>query len=275
MADYSEVICIGETMLMLAPPQYELLEEASSYRVMVGGAESNVAIGLQRLGVRSGWIGKLPDNPLGHRVAASIKAQGVDTTNIIWDGDRRLGLFFFQWGSEPRDHVTIYDREHSAASAISSNEINWDYVLNSKWLHITGITPALSEECYQFTKDLVDRAGQSKVKISFDINYRSQLWDRITAVKVFEEILPKVDLIIGTNEDIRMLLGGNYSTEEALTLCYQKYHPQVLAITCGAEGACAFDGKEAIQSGGHDVHMINRLGAGDAFAAGLLSGLLE
>ncbi|NLG50502.1 MAG: sugar kinase [Chloroflexi bacterium] len=281
MAESSDVrvVCLGETMLMLAPPPYELLEYCEQFGVYSGGAESNVAIGLERLGVHAGWIGKLPRHALGSKVVNGIRCFGVDTSRVVWSDEGRVGTFFFQWGAAPRPLLTIYDRAGSAATTLLADELDWDYIARAEWLELTGITPALSPTCRVMAREVAQRARALGVKVAFDVNYRSLLWTHAEARVACEEILPWVNLLVATETDMGMLLGGDVSSaqdsQQALAAIQRRYQMDAVVMTRGGEGCLAYDGREFYQACGHPVQVVNRLGAGDAFVAGLLYGCLQ
>jgi 2-dehydro-3-deoxygluconokinase len=274
-SDYTtRVICLGETMLMFAPPHYELIEHCDRFTAYSGGSESNVAIGLERLGIHSGWIGKLPDNALGRKIVNGIRAHGVDTSRCVWTKEGRVGTFFVEWGAYPRPLKTIYDRAGSVAATLRADELDWDHLGQAEWLHLTGITPALSETCRESTVQIVTRARACGCKVSFDVNYRSLLWSAGEARAAFQEVLPHVNLLISTEADATMLLEKELEREKLVISLFDRYHPDAVVITCGADGSIAYDGRDVVRSRGYDVHTVNRLGAGDAFDAGLLYGCL-
>jgi 2-dehydro-3-deoxygluconokinase len=270
----TKVICLGETMLMFAPPRYELIEHCDQFTAYSGGSESNVAIGLQRLGIHTGWIGKLPDNALGRKIVNGIRAHGVDTSRCVWTKEGRVGTFFVEWGAFPRPLRTIYDRAGSVAATLTADELDWDYLGRAEWLHLTGITPALSETCRESTVQIAIRARECGCKISFDVNYRSLLWSPSEAQAAFQALLSYVNLLIATETDATMLLQQALERQDLVINLFDRYHPDAVVVTCGADGSIAYDGDDVYRSRGYDVHTVNRLGAGDAFDAGLLYGYL-
>jgi 2-dehydro-3-deoxygluconokinase len=269
-----KVVCLGETMLMFAPPRHELIEHCDQFTAYSGGSESNVAIGLERLGMHAGWIGKLPDNALGRKVVNGIRAYGVDTSACIWVEEGRVGTFFVEWGAHPRPLRTIYDRAGSAAATLVADDLDWDYLGRSEWLHLTGITPALSETCRESTVQMVIRARERGCKVSFDVNYRSLLWSPGEARAALREILPYVNVLIATAADASMLLEQECERKELAERLFHIYAPDAVVITCGSDGGIAYDGDHLYRSRGYRVQVVNRLGAGDAFDAGLLYGTL-
>ena len=269
-----KVVCLGETMLMFAPSDRELIEHSDQFTAYIGGSEANVAIGLERLGMRAGWIGKLPRNALGDKIVNGIRAYGVDTSACIWTDFGRVGLFFVEWGAHPRPTRTIYDRTGSAASTLTADDLDWGYIGRAAWLHLTGITPALSETCRNSTPLIVARARELGCKVSFDFNYRSLLWSADDARAACQEILPHVDLLIATEADAALLLDEPMARDAMLQGLSDTYGPEAVVITCGDDGSLAYDGRRVYHAPAHQVQTINRLGAGDAFAAGLLYGTL-
>lgn len=270
-----KIVCLGETMLMFAPPPYELMEYSLCFNVLNGGSESNVAIGLERLGIHAGWIGKLPKNSLGRKVVNEIRSFGVDTSAVIWTDRGRVGTFFVEWGAHPRPLRTIYDRANSAATTMVVDDLDWDYIARAQWLHLTGITPALSETCRVNMPRIAARARSLGVRVSFDANYRSLLWTVEESRAACEEILPSVDLLIATEPDVVMLLGCKLERRDALRRLFSSHPLAAVVMTLGGEGSMAYDGTSFYTSPGYEPKTVNRLGAGDAFDAGLLFGYLQ
>lgn len=269
------VVCVGETMLMFAPARHDLIEHSSHFAAATGGAESDVAIGLERLGVHAGWIGKLPRNCLGRRIVNEIRAYGVDTSAVIWTDSGRAGTFFVEWGARPRPLAVVYDRANSAASTLVTEDLDWDYIARTRWVQLSGITPALSESCRVSTREIAARAGALGVKVSFDVNYRSSLWSVDEARAALQGILPFVDLLTTSEADAAMLLGAKLGRREALQRLHDAHSCEAVVMTLGHEGSMAYDGEAFYASPGYPVESVNRLGAGDAFVAGLLFGYLK
>jgi 2-dehydro-3-deoxygluconokinase len=272
------VLCLGETMIMFAPPGHELLEHSEDFRALIGGAEANVAVGLVRLGLSAGWIGKLPNTALGRWVVNGTRRYGVDTSAVIWSETGRVGTFFVEFGAKPRPTKTIYDRADSAATTLTADELDWDYIGAAQWLHLTGITPAVSETCRRAVPEIVRRARALGVMVSFDLNYRSKLWSPGEARAAWAEILPHVNLLITTEEDAALLLDApdrTFSRETTLHQLFDSYQPDAVVMTCGGTGSMAFDGKQLLTAPSWPLEPVNRLGAGDAFVAGLLYGVIK
>jgi 2-dehydro-3-deoxygluconokinase len=269
------VVCIGETMVMFGPPPHELIEYCSHFVALLGGAEANVAIGLERLGMHAGWVGKLPQNALGRKLVNETRSFGVDTSAVVWSETGRVGTFFVEWGAAPRPLVTIYDRAGSAATTLAADELDWDYLLSAEWVVLTGITPALSDTCRATTLEIACRARQAGVRVAFDMNYRSLLWSRDEARKAYRALLPHVDLLVATEPDVEIVLGKHLERRDALRALADCCGAQVIAMTLGAEGALGYECGAFHQVPGYDVQCVNRLGAGDAFLAGLIYGFSQ
>ncbi len=269
------VVCIGETMVMFAPPPYETIEYCNHFVAFHGGAESNIAIGLERLGIHAGWIGKLPHNALGRKIINELRSFGVDTTAVVWSDRGRVGTFFVEWGASPRPVKTIYDRAGSAATTLAFGELDWEYIARAEWVALTGITPALSETCRDTVLAVARRARESGIKVAFDMNYRALLWPPEEARAICEQILPFVNLFVATEEDATRLLGAPAYREEVLRRILRRFPVDAAVMTVGGEGSIAFDGRAFYRAAGHTVQTVNRLGAGDAFMAGLLYGTIN
>ena len=172
-----DVVTFGEAMIRLSPPHFERFEQANSLDVRVGGGELNVAVGVSRLGLRSTWVSRLPKNPLGKLMENRARQAGVDTSNLVWSADGRMGLYFLEFGAAPRASSVLYDRAQSAISLVKPGEINWEKVFQgAKWFHTSGITPALSDSAAAVTLEALKAAKRAGATVSYDLNYRGKLW---------------------------------------------------------------------------------------------------
>jgi len=203
-----DVITFGETMIRLSPPNYRRLEQTNLLDVNVGGAELSVATGLSRLGLNVSWVSRLTENALGAMIRNKAREQGVDTSNILWTKDSRVGLYFLELGASPRSSKVTYDRANSAISQIQPGEINWEGVLGgAKWFHTSGITPALSPSAARVTADALKAAKKVGCKVSYDLNYRARLWTEEEARKCQEPLMEYVDILFSTEEDTGRVFG--------------------------------------------------------------------
>src|SRR5437660_4020368 len=171
-----DVLTLGETMIRLVPKGYTRLEEAQELECRVGGSESNLAVALTRLGLRVTWISKLPANPLGVMIERRVRSFGVDTSRMLWEEEGRAGLYFIEPAAAPRRARVLYDRAHSSASRMRPEEIDWSVLDSVRHVHLTGITPALSDSCRATVARALVEAKARGCSTSFDVNYRARLW---------------------------------------------------------------------------------------------------
>lgn len=268
-----DVVTIGETMLRLSPPPGTSLEHAAEFSVRAAGTESNAAITLCRLGTSAAWISRLVDNALGRRVAAEIRAHGVDVSRVLWTADGRVGTYFVEPAVAPRTARVIYDRAHSAFAEIDPGEVDWGFVRAARHLHLTGITPALSDRCRELALRAIAEARRAGITTSVDINYRARLWLMKDARKTLDEMLQGIDVIFSTTEDARTLFDAGGKAEDACGLLARRFRPRVAVVT--DDGRCVSShGDRVITRDGYPVTPVDRIGAGDAFAGGFIHGWL-
>ncbi len=270
-----DVVTWGETMVRLSPPAGFSLEDAHSLEVWIGGTESNMAIALARLGKRVGWVSRLPANALGRKICGEVARHGVDTSRVIWAEGERAGLNFIETATEPRPNLVLYDRAESAVARLSPAELDYDYLASANLLHLTGITPALSTACREAWLASAQKAKAAGRRVSLDINYRAKLWSPQEARQALEAVFPHVDLVLGALRDVRLLFGVEGEPAAAAELFAGACGLPLVVLTLEAEGALAWDGAEARQDPAYPTLVADRIGAGDAFAAGFLFGWLE
>jgi 2-dehydro-3-deoxygluconokinase len=262
-------------MIRLSTPQGENLETAPDFDVHVAGAEANVAAALARLGRKVQWFSRVPDNALGRRVLSELARAGVDTSAVDFVANARMGIYFVELQTPPRRTSVIYDRGDSAVWSITPEDIPWDLVEGAAIVHLTGITPALSASCRSTCMELAKATAAAGAKLSFDVNYRAKLWSPKEAAAALEPIMDLADLLMCTREDASELFGITGPAAEVAAHTAERHSTPHVVITDGPGGAWWWDqGK-----GGHveadDVVVIDRLGAGDAFTAGVLDGVLD
>ena len=279
-----EVITFGEAMIRLSPPNFRRIEQAKSLDLQVGGAELNTAVAVSRLGHSASWISRLPDNPLGRLVANHAREAGVDTSNVMYSKDERLGLYFLEFGAAPRASSVIYDRKGSAIAAVQPGMVHWAKVFaGSKWFHVTGITPALSASSAAATREAMMAAKAAGVKTSMDLNYRVKLWTTTEAGNCLSDLMQYCDVLITTEEDVEKVFGitgSNY--EEVAAKVADKFKLDIVAITLRENPlvwrntwtGMAYQKGKVYKTRTYEVEIVDRLGAGDSFAAGLIHGLL-
>ncbi|HSH82622.1 MAG TPA: sugar kinase [Herpetosiphonaceae bacterium] len=269
-----DVVSLGETMLRLSVPIGERLDDARALDVEVGGAESNVCVALARLGRRCGWVSRLPDHALGNAVLRSLRADGLDVSAVKRVPGERVGVYFLEYATQPRSIQVIYDRANSAASRMTVDDIDWDYLLDTRVLHITGITAALSDSCYEVVEQAIRRARDAGVRVSFDVNYRAKLWDAATAGERLRPLIAQADLLFCKSADATLLFGC--TGEPPVLMSGLKSLTKAHAIFCtfGEQGAALLLGDEFTSHAAIAVQIVDRIGSGDAFAAGVLDGVL-
>ena len=267
MSGNLDVVTAGETMVLGVPPRPGRLRHAGSLELKIGGAESNLAIALSRLGLSAGWVSYLGDDEPGQLVLDRVRAEGVDTSRVRRLKDRPTALYLReQVGTDVR---VYYYRRGSAASTMPPEAFDPDYLSGAKFLHLTGITPALSEDCRAFVLWAAREARSSGVRVSFDVNYRSKVWDTETAREFVEEILPDVYLLLVGDEEARALWAGD---DERLVRELAHAGPEEVVLKRGGAGSLALVEGEILEDPAFSVTQVDPVGAGDAFAAGYLAG---
>ncbi len=269
-----DVVAIGEAMIRLASPPGEGLESAAYFNAHVAGAEANVAVTLARMGFRTGWVSKLPTSPFGRRVAGELRYHGVDTSAVVWSAQGRTGLYFVEHGPPPRGVTVYYDRAGSACSTLEPDELDWAYVRNARWIHLTGITPALGDGCSRTIARAIEVAKAAGVRVAFDVNLRRKLWTAERARAALDPMLGGLDLLIATEEDARDVFGFAGASDAAERL-RERFGITAAVVTAGASGAYLAEGDELTHEPALAAAEVDPVGRGDAFAAGVLWGALE
>jgi 2-dehydro-3-deoxygluconokinase len=268
-ADMHRVITAGETMALMVPPGPGRLRHAASLALSIGGAESNVAIGLARLGIPSSWISVLGDDELGELILNRLRAEGVDTTAVRRISDRPTGLYLRE---EVAGRLRVYYyRSGSAAATLAPHAFEASILSGAAFLHLTGITGALSPECAEFLPWAAKSARDAGVRVSYDVNYRSRLWAPAAARAATEALLPFIDVLLVGHEEALALWG--WETGVALEQL-SKAGPAEVVLKLGADGCAAVIDGEQLTSPGFPARQLDPIGAGDAFDAGYLAATL-
>ena len=264
-------------MWRLSAPGATRLDVTSSLNVNVGGTESNLAIGLARLGKHVAWWSRLPDNPLGQHVAQVLRTFAVDVSGVYWQADARLGTYFIEFGSPPRPTQVVYDRADSVASQMQPDDFDWSLLRRAKRLHLTGITPALSSSCLETVRRALREGNAANVQVSFDLNYRAKLWTWDECRPVMDELASQCQLVIGATRDAQSLMDDMTLVDEPLLRAlHKRWQGATVVLTKGSAGSIAFDGNQVYDVPTvSDVQVVDRIGSGDAFDAGLLCALLD
>lgn len=270
-----DVVSIGESMLRLSVPIGRRLDDARTLDVEVAGAECNVCFALARLGRRCGWVGRLPDDALGNNVLRALRADGVDVSAVRRAAGERIGTYFIEFASPPRPIQVIYDRANSAAARMTPDDVDWSYVLDTRILHLTGITAALSKSCYAIVEQAIRRAHSAGVTVSFDVNYRAKLWDAAAAGARLRPLIAQADVLLCKGSDASLLFGCQGEPRELVTALKSLTQARAVLCTFGERGAALLVGDEFVTHAALPVQIVDRIGSGDAFAAGVLDGLLD
>ncbi|HKZ18880.1 MAG TPA: sugar kinase [Acidimicrobiia bacterium] len=271
----SEIVTVGEAMLRLSVPPGIRLEAAHSLDIHVAGSEANVSVALARLGRSVAWVSRLPEGPLGRRVASALGGQGVDLSHVSWLPNTRLGIFYVELSLPPRRVSTIYDRRDSAASQMSVDNFPWSVLDGTRLVHISGITPALSPSCQELSQQLAVRARDSGVAFSLDVNYRAKLWGINEARTCLVKLASEADLLLVGREDARDIFGLEGAPETVLSGLVEQTRAVNVVLTLGSDGAVFQSPNANGVVPAVPVTVVDRLGAGDAFAAGVVHGFLD
>ena len=283
-------------MLRLSPEGFNRFVQADKFNVHYGGSEANVAFSLANFGIDSTFVTKVPDNEIGQSAFNKLRQFGVDTSRIIKEGDR-LGIYYLEKGASQRPSKVIYDRANSAIAESKIDDFNWDEIFeDSKWFHFSGITPALSDNLAEICSNACKKAKELDITISCDLNYRSKLWSQSKAQKVMSKLMPFVDICIANEEDIEKVFGikAENTDVDKGKLDYDSYKFvanellnkfDLSKIACTLRTSISasdnkwtsilYNGNEFYQASEHDVHIVDRVGGGDSFVAGLIYGFLN
>ncbi|HDK25541.1 MAG TPA: sugar kinase [Candidatus Atribacteria bacterium] len=291
-----KVITFGEIMLRLSTPVYRRLIQTDSFDVTYGGGEANVSISLANFGLDCYYVTKLPNNYIGDAALNHLRRFGV-RTNYITRGGKRLGVYFLETGASQRPSRVIYDRAHSAISEAQIDDFNWDDIFQDAcWFHFTGITPAISDSAAELTLKAVKKAKENNLKVSCDLNYRGKLWSTKKANQIMTPLMDYVDIAIGNEEDAEKIFSikapkseirAGKLNEAGYRVVAQelsnRFNLEIVAITLRESysasdngwSAMAYDRKNYYNSTKYKIHIVDRVGGGDAFAGGLIYSLIK
>ena len=282
-----KAVCFGEIMLRLNPQGHDRFLQTDVFVANYAGAEGNVAVCMSNLGVDAHFISKLPDHEIGQMTINSLRRYGVNTTGIVRGGER-IGLFYLEKGASQRGSKVIYVSKNSAFSLSSPDEYDWEKILaDADWFHFSGITPALGANIVEALMNALKVCKQKGITVSCDLNYRNKLWTVEECSKTMADIMPYVDVLVANEEHADFIFGikpidAEPSTKEAYISVakqlYEKYSLKRSVITIRESisaddnkwGAMIYDGKEACFSEMYKMHMVDRVGGGDAFCGAFI-----
>lgn len=294
----NKIITFGEIMLRLSTLEYQRISQATNFKASFGGGEANVAVSLSNFGIPTEFVSRIPDNDIGNACMKELQKHGVGTHHVIRGGER-LGIYFLETGAVNRAGKVIYDRSGSAFSQLKKGMIDWDKVLEDvTWFHWTGITPALSLNAAEICLEAVKKAGEKGITVSCDLNYRKKLWNYgKTAEEVMPELVAGCDIIMGNEEDAEKTLGikaegadvisGEVKAEAYLSVSEQimKRFPEAKKVITTLRSSVSashntwsgvlYDGITLFKAPEYNItHIVDRIGGGDAFMAGLIYGMI-
>jgi len=294
-----KVVTFGEIMLRLTPPGFKRFAQASSFDVVYGGGESNVAVSLANYGIPTNFVTRLPDNDIGECALMEMRKRGVGTEHIIRGGER-LGIYFLEIGAVSRGSKVVYDRAHSAMSTIEKGMVDWEEVFkDAQWFHWTGITPAISQGAADACLEAIQVANKMGITVSTDLNYRKNLWNYgKSPAEVMPDLVAGCDIILGNEEDaekhfdihpegVDVTQGHSIDAKAYISVGQQlmKRFPRCKKAIITLRGSISashntwsgvlYDGKNLLEAPTYQItHIVDRVGGGDSFMGGLIYGLL-
>lgn len=260
------LLAVGETMAMVAPAAAERLADAADFRVDAGGAESNVASHVAAFGGEARWFSRLGDDPLGHRIARQLAERGVDVSAVVFDARHPTGVYFKDPG-----HGVRYYRAGSAAAHLSPADVDAVDLAGVAVLHVSGITAAISPSAAGFLEAVIERARAAGVRVSFDVNHRAPLWTAEVAAPALQALAARADIVFVGRDEAELL----WATTDAASVRALLPGVPELVVKDGDVGATVFAGGATLFEPALAVEVVEAVGAGDAFAGGYLSALLE
>lgn len=283
-ADF-DMIGFGEVMLRLSPPNKEKISQSETFEKNAGGSELNVASGAAMLGIRSAMVTKLPKNKMGHFIARRIRYGNVSDDYVIWDysDKKRLGIYYYESGVYPRKSAVVYDRANASVCSLKLSEIPEDIFDKTRLFHISSISLALDLNLRETALAMIKLMKSHGVAISFDVNYRAALWSEEEAREVVEKILPLVDILFVSEETSRRMLQRTGTLDDIMKGYADTYGCKIVATTRrdvvsptrhNFGSRIYYNGQFYEEPHYMNIEVIDRIGSGDAYVAGVLYGIL-
>jgi 2-dehydro-3-deoxygluconokinase len=302
-----DLLALGECMIRFSPPGHQRIELTPVFEAFAGGGEYNVAYALSRYGMRTGWISRLVDNPLGHFIGNHARTSGMDLSEVIWvayDGigrNDRIGFNFTEVGIGVRSSVSVYDRGHTAIAHMKPGEVDWKRIFGkrkSRWFHTGGVFTALSDDCAEVARESMKAAHDTGTIVSYDLNFRSKLWSSKRAIEVTKTLIPYIDILIGNEEDFQKVLGFTVEgTDEqfkklpidgykSMVSKIVKTYPNILGVGTTLREVVSglvnnwsaivyYEGKFYESRKYDNLEIEDRVGGGDGFCSGFIYGLMH
>ncbi len=293
-----KVVCFGEIMLRLTPPDMRRFSQAYSFDVVYGGGESNVAVSLANYGVPATFVSRIPKNDIGECAIMELRKRNVDVSHILRGGER-LGIYFLEIGAVSRGSKVVYDRAYSAISTIKTGMVDWDEVFkDADWFHWTGITPAISQGAAEACLEAIKKANELGITVSTDLNYRKNLWNYGKAPsEVMPELVAGCDIILGNEEDaekhfdihpdgVDVTKGDSIDSKAYISVCRKlmERFPRCKKVIVTLRGSISashnswsgvlYNGDQLLETSTYQItHIVDRVGGGDSFMGGLIYGL--
>jgi 2-dehydro-3-deoxygluconokinase len=270
-----DVTTIGEGQLRYCVPAGQRMEQVTQFNVYVSGTEANVTGLLSRLGWRCGYVSSLPNNALGRRVYNEYRLAGLDLSAVTWQEGGRLAIYYVEYATPPRASRVFYDRKNTCFTKLTVDRIDWAYLLDTRLVHLSGLTVPLSDTLREIVIEAVKRAKARGIPVSFDMNYRKRLWTPQEAAETVKPIFKQVDLLFCGRADAQRMFGCEGSPEEIVTQLAEYTGAQYLVTSLSHEGLIGWDRDQFHHQPAREVGIIDRIGAGDAMVGGVLHGWLQ
>ncbi len=281
-----DLISLGEVMLRLSPPNKDKISQSETFEKACGGSEFNVASGAANLGIRAAIVTKLPKNKIGHFIARRIRYGSVSDDYVVWDNSetKRLGIYFYEAGVYPRKSAVVYDRALSSVCSLDKSEVPDDICTKTRMFHISSISLALGDKLRETSINMIKKMKENGVAISFDVNYRAALWSEEEAREVIKSILPLVDILFVSEETSRRMMQKTGTLDEIMKSYADEFGCKIVASTRrevvsptkhNFGSRIYYDGNFYEEPHYKNIEVIDRVGSGDAYVAGVLYGILS
>ena len=270
-----DVTTYGEGVLRLSVPAGQRIETAANFDVHVAGTEANVVGALSRLGWTCGWVSALPDTPPGRRVQHAYRAHGTDLSSVVWREGGRVSSVYVEYAHPPRPIKIYYDRKESCFTQMTAEDVDWDYLLDTRHLHLSGLTVPLSTDTAEIIELALTRAKENGITTSFDVNYRNLLWSTDEARDRLLPLLNGVDILFCGRRDAEAVFGCEGEPEDIIGQVVDLTSASNIVVSLGSEGVIGWDGAGIYREDAKRVWIVDRIGAGDAMVAGVLHGWMK